>query len=439
MNKMLFILGIVLAFPLFGTEGVFVLCFESKNITEREAALCTNFLVGELAGYYDILKIEGKKRLKENIWEDGELGIRELEGMPEVPYIVTGWLERDPDKFSIKVAVFSAKNGEIAFSRGRSCKSWNEVITFIKDFVRAFVDYLETNIPTRHLNQEARAIWTVGEALFTLSYYGWAIPYVLGIEDGKVILATEMTLPLAVLIGGLNATKTSSVTNSQAINSLGGAGLGIADGIFLNNIFDVRDEQTKFVFPVSLSLLENFGGFVLPDRLKMTEGETEFSILCAAEGYFYGYGFGELFDVDSDRTRGLLYLGTRIPSQLIGYRIAKAREYTSGDAGIILTAGLLGAGTTCNLLFQFDAKEGKPYIGGAMLGNIAGAIIMDRIKGERHFSGGNGMLAYAGAYLGALFGGGLNILFETSDQKISSATVNLSSILGFALTYNLMK
>jgi hypothetical protein len=74
-----------------------------------------------------------------------------------------------------------------------------------------------------------------------------------------------------------------------------------------------------------------------------------------------------------------------------------------------------------------------------MLGNIAGAAIMDRIKGERHFSRGNGVLAYAGAYLGALFGTGLNVLFEIEDEKALTTIPNLSALAGFALTYNLMK
>lgn len=444
MDKLFGILGLLLTLSLYGEEEIAISCLEaSRDIPEYKVEVYTNFLVGELASHYKIFKIQGKQKIEKNIWEDGKIidivALRKTGKNFNAIYVVTGWLEKLPDAFLIRLVAISTEKGEIIFHREFMCESEPEIISGIKEFVRTFADYIEIGFPYKRINQEARGYWTVGEAFLTLSWYGWAIPRALGVKNNKVIVASEMTLPLSVLISGLSASKTRPITNTHAINSLGGACLGIADGFYLNSIFGINGEQSSLILPVGMSLLENVGGFALSDRVDITEGEAEFSVLSAGEGYLYGLGFGELFDVESNTGRGLLALGTRIPAQFIGYKIASVKEYTPADGEIILTAGLLGAATTCNLLFQFDTKDNKFYIGGAMLGNIAGCAIMDRIKGERHFSRGNGILAYAGAYLGALFGTGLNALFDIEDEKLFRMMPNLTAILGFALTYNLMK
>lgn len=444
MDKLFGILGLLLALSLYGEEEIAISCLEaSRDIPEYKVEVYTNFLVGELASHYKIFKIQGKQKIEKNIWEDGKIidivALKKTGKNFNAIYVVTGWLEKLPDAFLIRLVAISTEKGEIIFHREFMCESEPEIISGIKEFVRTFADYIEIGFPYKRINQEARGYWTVGEAFLTLSWYGWAIPRALGVKNNKVIVASEMTLPLSVLISGLSASKTRPITNTHAINSLGGACLGIADGFYLNSIFGINGEQSSLILPVGMSLLENVGGFALSDRVDITEGEAEFSVLSAGEGYLYGLGFGELFDVESSTGRGLLALGTRIPAQFIGYKIASVKEYTPADGEIILTAGLLGAATTCNLLFQFDTKDNKFYIGGAMLGNIAGCAIMDRIKGERHFSRGNGILAYAGAYLGALFGTGLNALFDIEDEKLFRMMPNLTAILGFALTYNLMK
>ncbi|OYD14924.1 hypothetical protein CH333_07030 [candidate division WOR-3 bacterium JGI_Cruoil_03_44_89] len=444
MNKLFAISGLLFVLSLFGEEGVAVSYFEaSGDIPEPKIELYTNFLVGELAAHYELFIIQGKKKAVENIWEDGEitdiLALKKMGKDLKATYVLTGWLEKLPNVFLMKLAVVSAKKGEVVLRRELKCESEPEIISGIKDFVCTFAGFIERQFPSKRINQEARGSWAVGEAFFTLGWYGWAIPRALGVTDGKVIIASEMTLPLAVLIGGLSATKMRPVTSTHAIGSLGGAYLGIADGYCLNSIFDIAGEQGSLVLPVGMSLLENIGGFSLADKFDITAGEAEYSVLSAGEGYLYGLGFGELFDVKSHSGRALLALGTRLPSQFIGYKIASIREYTPADGEIITTAGLLGAATTCDLLFQLGIEDDDSYIGGAMLGNIAGAAIMDRINGERHFSRGNGILAYTGAYLGALFGTGLNVLFEVRDEKTLTMIPNLTAIAGFVLTYNLMK
>ncbi|MDO9575045.1 MAG: hypothetical protein Q7J55_00785 [bacterium] len=444
MHKLFGILGLLLTLSLYGEEEIAISCLEaSKDIPEHKVEVYTNFLVGELASHYKIFKIQGKQKIEKNIWEDGEItdivALKKIGKNFNAIYVVTGWLEKLPDAFLIRLVAISAEKGEIIFHREFMCESEPEIISGIKEFVRTFADYIEIGFPYKRINQGARGYWTVGEAFLTLSWYGWAIPRALGVKNNKVIVASEMTLPLSVLISGLSATKTRPITNTHAINSLGGACLGIADGFYLNSIFGINGEQSSLILPVGMSLLENVGGFVLSDRVDITEGEAEFSVLSAGEGYFYGLGFAELFCIKSDAGKGLLALGTRIPAQFIGYKIASIKEYTPADGEIVLTAGLLGAATTCNLLFQFDIEGNKLYISGAMLGNIAGCAVMDRIKGERHFSRGNGILAYAGAYLGALFGTGLNALFDIENEKLFRMVPNLTAILGFAVTYNLMK
>lgn len=442
MNKLLTVLGLLIALALHGEVDIAVSYLEgSKDIPEQKTEMYTNFLVGEIVNYPDVFNIRGKQKI--NIWENGKiiniLSLKKTGKDLKARFVITGWLEKLPDIFLLKLAVVSTKKIEIGFQKEFECETESQIINSIKEFIHTFAEDVETKPLYKKINQQARGYWIVAESFLTLHWYGWAIPIALGIEDAQIIVASEMILPLSVLIGGLMMTKTLPVTNRHTISSLGGAYIGIADGFCLNAIFDIEDYPSIFLLPVGVSLLENIGGFYSADKFNLTEGEAEFPILTAGEGHLYGLGFAELFDVESSTGRGLLAVGTRIPSQFIGYKIANIREYTPADGEIILTAGLLGAATTCNLLFQFDVEDNKSYISGAMLGNIAGATIMDHIKGEKHFSRGSGILAYAGAYLGGLFGMGLNALFDIEDEKVFNIIPNLTAIGGFALTYNLMK
>ncbi len=138
MNKLFSVLGLLIALALYGEVDIAVSYLEgSKDIPEQKIEMYTNFLVGEIVNYSDVFNIRGKQKI--NIWENGKitniLSLKKIGKDLKARFVITGWLEKLPDIFLLKLAVVSTKKIEIGFQKEFRCETESQIINSIKEFI----------------------------------------------------------------------------------------------------------------------------------------------------------------------------------------------------------------------------------------------------------------------------------------------------------------
>jgi len=122
-----------------------------------------------------------------------------------------------------------------------------------------------------------------------------------------------------------------------------------------------------------------------------------------------------------------------------GALVADERAYSWGDAEVVRTAGLLGAGLAATAVDISDTENPNPYVAAAMAASLGGIVGGDRLVARRNFSVGQALLIDAGTIAGGALG--LGVAYLLSDGDSDSRPYTISAAIGstgaFALLYRL--
>jgi len=311
------------------------------------------------------------------------------------------------------------------------------------EFRRKVTERIELRKPRAVLNQEGRAKLLGGILTLSLGYYGWAVPVMFDMNDGKTIVAVYMLTSGGSFFAGLSATRNITVTDGAATFSLYGATRGIVHGMSLYGLAKGEDASGRGLVGFGLlgSLSEAMAFFAIADRADMSAGTAEMVGIGGDFGLGLGLGAAHLADAfDDGKEQGLaasVLLGSGA-GLLAGKFLADKQPYTRGDVYVLRGVGFLGTYIPLALVDLAEPEDDRIYTGAAMAGSVIGLGLGHYLVRGKDFTTGQGTLINLSELAGGLVGLGVAYLVSSDDDDNSALYLTLSALGatgGFLLLY----
>ena len=370
-------------------------------------------------------------------------------------------LRVDPD-LQEKLALFSEYSGfeearlyrladstyalEVFYSAdGKSLKkrtifSWREG----EDFRSRLSEVIRERLPEINLDQDGRTALIIGTAVYSLGYYGWAVPIAADFSDSKTSVATYMLIGSAGFFVPYLATSGSRVTAGDASFALGNGQLGIGHGFLFSML--VNDQETQIEnrigYSVAMSVAELIAGYYIADGTGMSAGKADAIVTGGIFGTGLGVGTAYLIDrFDNQQlVGGLGLLGSGL-GYLGGTMLAANQHYTTGDAQVLFSTGILGGFIPLALVDATNTEDAKSYFAASMVGNVVGVTAGHMLLRGKNFSTSQGSFILLGEIAGGLLGTGFAYLTGSSQGDNSTLYLSASavgSLAGFGTMYYLL-
>lgn len=292
------------------------------------------------------------------------------------------------------------------------------------------------------LNQEGRTKFLAGTMTLALGYYGWAVPFSLQVNNGKLALAMYMLTSGAGFYIPYSATQNYPVSDAAATFGLYGATRGILHGWMLANLItNAPSDEGGVATGMLTSVAETVYGFKRAITSRMTAGTAETIGTCGDFGIGLGAGMAHLAgffnDDNSQAAAGTLLLGTGI-GFASGHWLARQQDYTRGDAFVLSASGLLGAYFPLFLVDMIKPDNEKAYTLASVIGGVTGLGMGNLLVQGRDFSTAQGNYIRLSEIAGGLLGLGLAYLISSEENDNSTLYLTSSAAgatTGFWLMY----
>lgn len=338
------------------------------------------------------------------------------------------------------------------------------------------------NRPDR-LDQAGRWPLVLQNIVVGSGLYGWAVPYVLGAEQGKWYLGTEMLSLGGAFYLTYQYTKEMNIPYSRAQMMRVGSLLGLRYGWLLNDIFTLwpeevslgEDEPTGWAVSLmasvpagiwagdylynqwkpshgqswALSLWGGLGGYTATSLHQIAAGKETKPERWDYENYAMGTG-QDTFDqqgydraletyTDWKRVDALMEMAGYPLSIYLGHRYFGDRNYTFGDAIMLYEGRWLGL-MYAGLLSEIADIDLESSLSLTMrtAGSLGGAFLMDRYISGDDYQFGESVLMAVGTGSGMAFSLGTAALTSINDGKVISAMVMAGGAGGFFLTRSIL-
>jgi hypothetical protein len=247
-------------------------------------------------------------------------------------------------------------------------------------------------------------------------------------------------------------TRSHSITRAQTILAFHGGSRGAGIGLTVADIADADGGAGHGIPILAGAIGGTIAGFTASRG--MSDGEAAASGYAAdmlalttvgvsgAFGAFEprpdimmnGYPYPDNRPRSSRRVALGAAVGATLAGYVIGPRYARKSAYnvTAGDVDVAFSSALLG-GIFANTFISERPSPGARFgitTGGLLLGALAADLTKVR-HADRSAS--DGTLIQLGAFAGALMGGGMSVMIESSGQ-VAAALVGLGGMAGLALT-----
>jgi hypothetical protein len=287
-------------------------------------------------------------------------------------------------------------------------------------------------------DQSGRPLLVGGYAALGLGFYAWAVPTLMNVHESQVYTGAYMLMAGASIMAPMFMTQGSDVSFPAADLALYGATRGIAHGALLHNAF-LHDDDGHGTLGAALagSLVE---GVALGYWAQATHasGGVAGSIRTGGDfGLLYGLGIGDLTDRYDGKHRGTITALT-VGGSALGmtgcYWLAKHRDYTYGDAGVMRMAGLVGGYLGLALAVTGEPDDSEPVTAAAMAGSALGLGAGDVFVRNTDLTGGQMVIVDLVTVAGGLLGLGCGLL-ASSDANDMGRGLLLASALGATAGY----
>jgi hypothetical protein len=305
-------------------------------------------------------------------------------------------------------------------------------------------DALAARAPRVALDQDGRFLLLGTTTLMGLGFYGWAVPVMLDMDDGRAILATYMFTAAGSFVVPFLYTRNRPVTYGMANAGFWGATRGGIGGLYLADLLTRGDNDREMA---ALGVAGSLGGgLAMYDWARRTD-------MSAGDAHVIGnYGdFGHSWALssllialpDGGRVVGAAALAGMGAGLLLGTGRAPRLPYTWGDAEIQRGGFYLGMYNTLglwSLVVSDDPSDDAARALGALLigGSVAGLYVTDRLLVGHDFTAGQGIMVNLGAVAGGLLGAGVGVLAAGKEGENWRVVLPLSALganVGFGLTY----
>ena len=379
----------------------------------------------------------------------------------QVPMDLKGEVEFIDNKLEKKLNLFSEYEGlkeawlfqssdstyvlDITYHSGdkllkvRKLMTENETMNFREKVTAA----IRQQAPEIELNQEGRTRLLTWTTAVGLGYYGWAVPTMLDVNEGKAFTGLYMLSSGAGFFIPYSMTKNRKISDADAVMSIYGQTRGIAHGLSLAFLMDENaGTELQLGMGILAGIAEGIAGYKWSDRMQMTEGKA--SLISAMGDFGLGIGAGTahftgLLNDDNSRILSSSLLFGSAAGIASGVMLSKSHFYTQGDAFVLRDAGVLGAYVAFAGAVVADPSDDKVYSAMATLGSIGGIAIGHKLAKENDFTTGQGIFVGLSELAGGLIGLGTGYLLSPGsegDEKLIVTTSALGAIGGFALMTN---
>jgi hypothetical protein len=260
-----------------------------------------------------------------------------------------------------------------------------------------------------------------------LAIDGWALPGVLGIhasDSPRTFVGLYMVAGASSFVLPFLATRGGAVSAGQANGAFYGGTRGALFGLLAAKVIagDVSTDHQYGAFAGSLlagSVLGLTAGTLLGDHLQVSPGQAHTTGVVGDFRLGLGFGFAFLlgFD-DADKTAD--QRARRIGGSALvgaaggifgGYRLARARDNSWGDAEVMRATGLVGVLAGVTVADGFSTSH-RPTAAIVMTGGVVGAFLGDRLIADTDFSVGQSIIVDLATVAGGLASAGLLYLFS---------------------------
>ncbi len=300
-----------------------------------------------------------------------------------------------------------------------------------------------------------------------LGFYGLLLPSILDVDDGRGEVATWLLTAGGSFLLPYALTSNRPVTWGMASLSGWGMTRGAIHGLLLHQLVEGEEEyptehfyapsgsmhtyyadlddyeRTQQAMALGLSLVEGVAGYLWADAAEMDAGTAhtignaaDFGLMWGADLAFIA---GSSLDVE-DRLSRATMLGGAALGLVLGPSYAAARDFTWGDADILMGAHAVGFSLGVAANYLVNLERDSPHLGGLLLlaGSGTTTAVGDHILRGRDFSVGQGALVNLGAVAGELIGLGLGTLVEdrSSEGRLTVTLGALGAAIGFGGTFS---
>jgi hypothetical protein len=301
---------------------------------------------------------------------------------------------------------------------------------------------LAARAPALALDQEGRFLLLGTTTLLGLGFYGWAVPVMLDMDDGRLILATYMFTAAGSFVVPFLYTRGRPVTYGMANAGFWGATRGLVGGIYLATLLDDTSDRTAVGLGMAGSLGAGLAMYDWARRTDMSAGDAHVIGNFGDFGHAWALSGMLIAQPDEDRLFAAAALAGGGAGLVLGATRAPRLPYTWGDAEVQrggFYLGMYNALALWSLLVGDDPSDDQGRILGALMigGSAAGLHVTDRLLVGHDFTAGQGILVNLGMLAGGLMGAGLGVLIagDDSDGRVIVTLSALGANAGFGLTY----
>lgn len=308
--------------------------------------------------------------------------------------------------------------------------------------------------PRALLNQEGRYLLLSQSTLLGVGFYGWALPYVLDVEEAPAFTLFTLTAGASFFLPYV-LTEGQPVTYGMANLSRYGATRGLAHGALLSRLVQGDEEECTYIdgdvvycdddfgedraevaTMLLASVAEGVGGYLWARGERMTAGTANAVATGGDFGLAAGLATAFLAGTDDigERATAAITLPVAAAGVVAGRAVAARRDYTWGDVDLIYTGGALGAFSGAALSEMVGLEE-KPTVVLGMAGAAAGLYLGDRLVRGTDFTVSQAALNRLGTLAGGLVGAGVGVLVSEDDPTPAFVGAALGAGLGYFATY----
>jgi len=294
---------------------------------------------------------------------------------------------------------------------------------------------LTISLPQYRYDQSGRARLLRHTLLMSLGFYGWALPSVLEVHDGRTAAAVYLLTSGSSFFFPYTFTFDQSVPQGATELAIFGSKYGIAHGMATGfMLFGDNATYSQIMSPaIIVSVTEGIWGYNFAKETNMSEGSAAIKASMSNVGFLWGLAFAHMADeLENLRINGSFSLLGAAGGWYVGSKFDQKDNYTRGDVKILESSNSIGALFVASLISHFKPDREQFYSAAAIIGSAGGVIAGKRLIKNRDFSLGQGLLVNLGEVAGGATGLGLYYIV-TTDESSSLQGWLTSGTIGAAL------
>ncbi len=296
--------------------------------------------------------------------------------------------------------------------------------------------------------EDARGRFLTGMSILSLGYYGWAVPYVMQVESGRVYGGVYMLTSASGILVPFLLSRDAFVPEGAAALGLYGGSRGIFYGILLDVALAGEHARGRDMVGIGLmtSLAGLVGGYQSGWNARLDAGTAGAIGAYGDFGLYEGVMAGVLINeqwLDADHPNGVaaVTLLGGVAGMGAGALFSSRQSYGRGDNAVLRTTGLLGIAVPVTALDLSGDVHWQSFAAATMAGTAVGLAAGHWLTRDVDLTKTQGTLIELGAMGGGLVGLGLAYLTQPVGEDQSDRYTLLGTLGaagGFALTYKAM-